>query len=80
MTPADFRATLKAHGLRQRDLMRLLQALGGGTTPDAVTVNRWATGRVGVPTPVSAFLHLWEMLPENKSRALLKASRELASR
>jgi hypothetical protein len=75
MTPTDFRAALKALGLKQRDLMRLLQSLSDSHHPDAVTVNRWATGRAAVPAPVAAFLAVWAMLPEETRDRLELASR-----
>lgn len=47
MTPAEFRAALKALGMSQR---RLAQVWG----VDPVTVNRYATGKLPIP-PIAAF-------------------------
>ena len=51
MTPDEFRAALKALGLRQK---WLAERLGVATT----TVNRWATGELPVPRYAVAYLGL----------------------
>lgn len=56
MTAAEFRATLKRLGLRQRKLAGLLGV-------DVNTVNRWATGKVApVPQYAELVLSLIEQL------------------
>ena len=67
----EFRATLDRLGLRQTDFVRLLTYLGDSKA-DAVTINRWATGRRAVPSTVAAILRLWEMLPKAKRAQILK--------
>ncbi len=75
MTAAEFRASLKAHGLSQRSFMRLVQALADSSTPDVSMINRWATGRAGVPAPVAALLACWSMVPYGMRGKYLDAVR-----
>lgn len=51
MTPTDYRATLKAAGLSQARLSRLLDV-------DKGTPNRWAMGSRAVPRAVALLLIL----------------------
>lgn len=51
MTPDDFRASLKAAGLSQARLGRLLDL-------DKATPNRWAMGSASVPVAVAMLLKL----------------------
>ena len=67
----EFRASLVRLDLRQTDFVRLLAYLGDSKA-DAVTINRWATGRRAVPSTVAAILRLWEMLPRRKRNQILK--------
>lgn len=67
----EFRITLARLGMRQTDFVRLLAYLGDSKA-DAVTINRWATGRRAVPSTVAVILRLWEMLPKGKRAQILK--------
>lgn len=62
MTPAEFRSLLKLLGLRQ---VTLAEALG--VAP--LTVNRWATGKLGVPKYAITCLSLMQQLQEAEAPA-----------
>ena len=73
MDHEQFRAALKALGLRQTDFTRLLRYLSGQSV-DPVTINRWATGKNPVPPTATATLKLLAMLPRAKLREITKAA------
>ena len=75
-TTIDLRSKLKRLGLRQRDLVRVIQHLADSTTPSVGTVNRWVRGRCPVPSTVNAFLSLYGRLSEDDRFELLDASKE----
>ena len=57
MTPTDFTAAIRALGMSQRRLGRLLGL-------DHNTANRWATGASPVPQAVALLLKAWAQHPE----------------
>jgi transcriptional regulator with XRE-family HTH domain len=64
MTADEFRATLKALGLRQRILAEAL-----GVEPN--TVSRWAKGKVTVPRYAELCLILLAAISERRMRDIL---------
>lgn len=77
MTPHEFKAGLKACGLKQVDLIRIINLLGGATPSlSPVTVYRWANGKSQVPTLAVAFLALLRRLPPASVAELATEARQ----
>ena len=78
MTPLEFKAGLKACGLKQVDLIRIINLLGGGDAPSLspVTVYRWANGKSQVPPLAVAFLALLRRLPPASVAELATEARQ----
>ena len=71
----NFKRELKRLGLKQVDLMRLVQHLCGEPL-HPVTMSRWASGEIETPAIVQAFLRLYELLaPETKEALLLQVKK-----
>ena len=70
----EIKQALKAAGLRQKDLSRLVEHLTGQALPP-VTVNRWCSGSRATPPIALAALELWRRLPEPERLELLAVIR-----
>lgn len=68
----EMKQALKAAGLRQKDLSRLVEHITGQALPP-VTVNRWCSGSRATPPIALAVVELWRRLPEPERLELLMA-------